>query len=100
MFTVYSRFRPAYIASPGLLNMSIGLKSHTLIVTNNIATLALTHSQTHLRGTTPRRVLHFSAFHFLCTGCSEGVGIATLSQPRAYKYTQSLHKSIRIYIGL
>ena len=44
MFTVYSRFRPAYIASPGLLNMSIGLKSHTLIVTNNIATLALIYT--------------------------------------------------------
>ena len=44
MFTVYSRFRPAYIVSPGLLNMSIGLKSHTLIVTNNIATLALIYT--------------------------------------------------------
>ena len=41
-----------YKASLGLLNVFIGLKSHTLIVTNNIT---LTHSQTHMRGTTPLR---------------------------------------------
>ena len=52
-----------YISSLGLPNMFIGLKSHTLIVTNNIARLTLTYSQTHMRGTTPPRVLHFSAFH-------------------------------------
>ena len=49
-----------YKVSLCLLNMFIGLESHTLIVTNNIARLALTHSQTYVRGTTPPRVLQFS----------------------------------------
>ena len=51
-----------YKANLGLLNMFIGLESQTLIVTSSIARLH-THSPTHTRGTTPPRVLHFSAFH-------------------------------------
>ena len=40
MFTVYSISGLLYKDSQGILNMFIGLESHTLIVTNNIARLS------------------------------------------------------------